>query len=81
MLTVPSYNLSHLLSDADVLLMVPPFAKIEWPSLALHILQACARKAGFTVNVFYANLAMAAWIFEETYQLIADTKLLGEAIF
>lgn len=81
MLTVPSYNLSHLLSDADVLLVVPPFAKIDWPSLGLHILQACAKKAGFTVNVFYANLAMAAWISEETYQLIADTKLLGEAIF
>ena len=81
MLTIPNYNFSNILTNADALLIVPPFAELKWPSLALHILQACAKKAGFSVKVFYANLAMAAWIQEDNYQYICEKRFLGETIF
>jgi ribosomal peptide maturation radical SAM protein 1 len=81
MLSIPTYNFSDILFDADALLVVPPFARIENSSLALHILQACARQTGHTVGVFYANLAMAEWIQEEIYRKISENGVLGETIF
>jgi len=79
--SIPHYDFSGVLADADVLLTVPPFAKLEWACLALHILQACAKREGFTVQVFYANLAMAAWVGEDNYRSICNKGYLGEAIF
>jgi ribosomal peptide maturation radical SAM protein 1 len=76
-----AYDFSAILDDADALLIVPPFAKLDWACLALHILQACARKAGFTVQVFYANLAMARWIGEANYQRLCDKGYVGEILF
>lgn len=81
MVSIPEYDFSTILNDADVLLIVPPFAEFRWPSLAVHILQACAKRAGFTAQVFYANLALAALIHEDIYQQICDRGALGEAIF
>jgi hypothetical protein len=40
----------------DALILVPPFFELRYPSLGAHVLQACARAAGFRVRVFYANL-------------------------
>lgn len=78
---VPKYNFSSFLNDAEALLVVPPFADIRWPSLALHILQACAKKAGLRVEVFYANLALASWIHPDIYRQICEKGNIGESIF
>jgi len=73
-----------LLGDADVLLIVPPFAALKYPSLGLHLLQACGRQAGIRVSVFYANLALAAAIGEANYARICDAPMgsfVGERFF
>jgi ribosomal peptide maturation radical SAM protein 1 len=72
------------LNDADALIIVPPFVGLERPSLAAHVLQACARQKGFQVQVFYANLAAAKEIGEETYYNAfwkTSDVVLGERVF
>jgi ribosomal peptide maturation radical SAM protein 1 len=65
-------GLDESLCDAEVLLIVPPFAKLQYPSLAVHLLQACGRQSGFRVHVLYANILLASLIGEEAYALICD---------
>lgn len=79
-----SFDLSPLLGEADVLLIIPPFAGVDRPSLAAHTLQACARHSGFRVRVLYANLAFARHIGDTNYEGICfgdTTSLLGERFF
>jgi ribosomal peptide maturation radical SAM protein 1 len=63
-------KLGTALRDADVLLIVPPFADLDFPSLAVPLLQACGRAAGFRVQILYANLLLAAVIGEANYARI-----------
>jgi ribosomal peptide maturation radical SAM protein 1 len=66
------------------LLVVPPFAGVDRPSLGLHLLQASARRAGFETAVFYANLWLAQVIGLELYKAISYAPtfwLLGERFF
>lgn len=66
------------------LLIVPPFAGVDRPSLGLHLLQAQARGSGFDVAVFYANLFLARVIGPELYRAISYAPtfwLLGERFF
>ena len=57
----------------DVLLIVPPVGGIFQPSLACHLLQACARERGFEkVSVLYANVMFASLIGEELYPKLAE---------
>lgn len=66
------------------LLVVPPFAGVDRPSLGLHLLQANARRAGFEIAVFYANLFLAKAIRPELYKAISYAPtfwLLGERFF
>ena len=77
-------SLSQQLGKGDALIILPPFAPLEMPSLGVHILQSCGRKAGFEVKVLYANIAFAAKIGESNYQAInrnITIDLLGERIF
>ena len=77
-------NAAGAMRDCDALLVVPPFAGLDRPSLAAHLLQACARRAGLDVAVFYANMALAARIGERAYQAISYAPtgaLLGERFF
>jgi ribosomal peptide maturation radical SAM protein 1 len=70
--------------QAHVLLVVPPFAGLDRPSLAAHILQACAKEAGFSVTVLYANLLLASEIGEKNYEAICyapSSGLIGERYF
>ena len=75
------------LPPADALLVVPPFYDIMTPSLAAHLLQACARAVGFQVAVLYASLMLAREIGVETYTQIGFPRhyppetLLGEWLF
>jgi ribosomal peptide maturation radical SAM protein 1 len=67
---------------ADLLLILPPFSLVEYPSLALHSLQAAARQAGFRVAVWYAGMDFAARLGPD-YQLFCGQNyfLLGERVF
>lgn len=65
-------------------LIVPPFAGINRPSLAAHLLQAIARLYGFELRVVYANLRLAALIGEDLHQKMCYTSastLIGERFF
>lgn len=67
-----------------VLLVLPPFAGIDRPSLGLHTLQAVARKAGQDVSILYSNIIFARCIGESQYEKLcyAPTPLLlGERCF
>jgi ribosomal peptide maturation radical SAM protein 1 len=71
-------------SNADVLLVVPAFAGLYRPALGAHLLQACAREAGFQVGVLYANLLFASVSGEHLYNAITEAScswLMGERIF
>ncbi len=72
------------LGKADAVIVIPPFAGLDRPSLAAHLLQACARREGFKVRVLYASLALAEVIGEIIYQAICyapTSALLGERCF
>jgi len=68
----------------DALILVPPFFELRYPSLGAHVLQACARAAGFRVRVFYTNLLFASHIGLSRYTTLAQAPLgtfLGERLF
>jgi len=72
------------LPDADCLLVVPPLANLQWPSLGVHQLQACAREAGFEVGVVYMNLQFAARVGPQEYSRLANAPVdwqLGDRLF
>jgi ribosomal peptide maturation radical SAM protein 1 len=66
---------------ADVVLVVPPFAATYQPSLACHLLQACARERGFDVTVVYANLLFAAIVGHGAYGRMLEQRLELEHVF
>jgi ribosomal peptide maturation radical SAM protein 1 len=77
-------DLRTLVAKGECLIIVPPFADLYRPSLAAHILQACAQEAGRTVRVFYASIWMASVIGERVCQALCYTpisNLLGERLF
>jgi ribosomal peptide maturation radical SAM protein 1 len=77
-------HFSETLREADVLIIVPPFASLHYSSLAAHLLQACGREAGFQVQVLYANILLASAIGEEEYSRICSTPMgafAGERFF
>jgi ribosomal peptide maturation radical SAM protein 1 len=68
----------------DALIVVPPFSELQYPSLAAHVLQACARAAGFRVRVFYADLLFASHVGIASYTTLQKTPpgtFLGERLF
>jgi ribosomal peptide maturation radical SAM protein 1 len=68
----------------DVLLIVPPFAPLYGPSLAAHLLQAGARRAGARVAVLYASLHLAGRLGTPRYEAIRQAPffaLAGERVF
>jgi ribosomal peptide maturation radical SAM protein 1 len=70
--------------SGGAILIVPPFADLYRPSLAAHILQACARRAGVQLSILYANLLLAQRIGEGAYEVLtysARTWMLGERVF
>jgi ribosomal peptide maturation radical SAM protein 1 len=78
-----SAYLTAVLARGDCLIIVPPFAGLDRPSLAAHLLQACAQQDGATVRVLYANIMLAAVIGEEPYEAICyapTANLLGERL-
>jgi ribosomal peptide maturation radical SAM protein 1 len=81
---VAALDFASLLGRSDAVIVVPPFASVNQPMLGPHLLQACARAAGFEVRIAYANLALAGAIGEEEYVGISRAPvagLLGERFF
>jgi ribosomal peptide maturation radical SAM protein 1 len=78
------WNLPSATGDSPVLLIVPPFHALKYPSLGVHLLQACGREAGFRVQVLYANMLLAAIMGEERQEDICDMPVgtfAGERFF
>lgn len=69
-----------ILTDADALIIVPPFAALRWPVLGAHLLQACAKEKGYRVKVFYANWALAAFLGLDIYERVSEIQQLGDVI-
>jgi ribosomal peptide maturation radical SAM protein 1 len=81
---MPLPDVNSVLRDGDGLIVVPPFAGLDRPSLAAHVLQACAAEAGIRVNILYASLLFGAQIGELNYQAVCYAPtgaLLGERFF
>jgi ribosomal peptide maturation radical SAM protein 1 len=77
-------HLEVALSLTDVLIVVPPLANLDRPSLAAHLLQALARREGEEVGVLYANLLLARVIGVENYSAISRApayQMVGERLF
>jgi ribosomal peptide maturation radical SAM protein 1 len=68
---------------AEVLIIVPPFASLWYPSLGAHVLQGCAQRAGFSADVLYASVLLAAEIGEAAYEQIGaeSIAMAGERYF
>jgi len=72
------------LNGGDALIIVPPFAGVDRPSIAGHLLQASCLTKGKKVDVLYANIVLASIIGEELYTSICyapTTGLIGERFF
>lgn len=70
--------------DADIVLVLPPFASPDRPSLGLHILQQIAEADGYKTTVLYANLSFARLIGPKLYRHLCHTPtegLTGERLF
>ncbi len=79
-------DLHPILSRAEALLIVPPFAQLELPAMSPHVLQAAARAAGRTVAVLYANVLFARHIGAHRYTRFIkkntfNATLPGERLF
>jgi hypothetical protein len=77
-------DFSAFLRDADVLVIVPPFAGLDRPSLGAHVLQSCAKQAGYSVSILYANLVLSEEMGELKYEAICyapTSGLIGERFF
>ena len=71
-------------SQADVLLVVPPFGFAGFPSLGVSLLATACRQRNLRVVVLYANLSFAAKVGYERYHQIVDTDtpgMIGEYLF
>ncbi|KPL22560.1 MAG: hypothetical protein AMJ93_06920 [Anaerolineae bacterium SM23_84] len=78
-------DVRSLLREGQALIIVPPFAPLDQPSLGVHVLQACAREAGYHVSVLYANILLAATIGVSNYaafnEPVRTLRFVGERLF
>lgn len=71
-------------SAGACLLIVPPFARLDLPNLAVHLLQACARAHGHEVHVLYPGMHLAEELGPLLYHALAESVTpwrLGERLF
>ena len=77
-------NLELNLRPADILLIVPPFAHLTWPSIGVHVLQGIAQEEGFEAQVMYGNMQYAAMIGRLAYSELCNQPIdsfVGERVF
>jgi ribosomal peptide maturation radical SAM protein 1 len=83
-MAIKPLNLEIERDGGDAIIIIPPFGSLVMPHIGVHILQSCARKAGFHVDVLYANFIFAAEIGELNYEILCRTPVqdfIGERIF
>ena len=71
-------------AESDAVVIVPPFADLNRPSLGVHLLQAAAERVGLRVRVLYANLLFATLGGEDAYKKLNSGRygwMWGERIF
>lgn len=84
MLELREKELAEQLASKDALIIVPPGAPTDTPSLAPHVLQSCCQSVGITVGVFYANLHFAGLIGVNLYiniTSVGQMASIGERLF
>lgn len=72
------------LADARLIVVVPPFASADRPSLGAEIIGRVACDHGFPAQILYANLSFAALLGVRDYSRLCHTPtghLLGERAF
>jgi ribosomal peptide maturation radical SAM protein 1 len=77
-------RLRHLFPGGDALLVLPPFAGMERPSLGLHVLKAVAERSGLKVDIFNANVHFSSVFGENNYTGVCYAPtgdLSGEKVF
>lgn len=81
-------KLSRMLESyqpGECILVVPPVAFIDRPSLAMHILKGCAeQEKDMTVSIFYANHSFGFWIGEDInneLSFLSPRFLVSERLF
>jgi len=75
-------DLKKLLKPADILMIVPPFFLENFQSMGVHSLQARCREAGFTMQIFYANIHFASYIKDGNEVLCnINNAFIGERLF
>jgi ribosomal peptide maturation radical SAM protein 1 len=70
--------------SGDILLILPPFAAMNRPSLGLALLQQIAADQGLSCEIYYATLHLARAFGEDVYLAVAERHnldLLGERLF
>src|SRR5271155_1771949 len=75
--------------SGDILLILPPFAEVNRPSLGLTLLQQIAAEEGLSCEIYYATLHLARAFDEKIYIAAAietnglplGLPLLGERLF
>ena len=70
--------------SGDILLILPPFAAVNRPSLGLALLQQIAAEQGLVCEIYYATLHLARAFREDVYVAVAEKHnldLLGERLF
>ena len=83
MANVP-YDVGEVLRPARVLIIVPPFAFIDRPSLGVHLLQGVGRRLGVDVQVLYANMLFAGFVGHGLYEALSNMSyslFMGERLF
>ncbi|WP_052341427.1 RiPP maturation radical SAM C-methyltransferase [Salinarimonas rosea] len=71
------------LAPAEIVIVVPPFANVEWPSLGASALVAECARAGLTAHAHYENLHFAALVGSAAYAALSlspSTSLVAEGI-
>lgn len=72
------------LEKKRMLIIVPPFASFDRPSLGVHTIQSVAKEQGYDISVCYSNLIFASLIGRLEYETIINMPtfdLIGEKIF
>ncbi len=73
-----------VLRRGDLLIVVPPFLRLVYSTLAPHLLQALARREGLEAQVFYSNMLLAEELGPEIYSRLNNESLYplwGERFF
>lgn len=81
-LSFPEEGLS--IASARLIVVVPPFASPDRPSIGGHIIAQVATDCGFPAEILYANLSFAALLGVRDYARLCHTPtghLIGERIF